>query len=361
MIVTIDWLEKESKNQVEERIEKRLKEFEEKGLELGDFSIDKILRLKNATLECWPSKHVNPIVATYYSLATKYHFDILIFEDCIFSGLIATSIPEITVKFICTEFRSVQFQELCNTTFLNCRFNYGARFYGSLQNVKFLDCIGEPYIAPIYFGWQNIHLGEKITLNEVKIMGDFISVEFNGCDFGDDVYFEGSIQELTIRECSRCENIERAPHFTVGKTVCDLKTFYRRAIDEIEAFETTSEGIIAYKIFNLCYQAPWYWDLKPGSILEEFCDPSVFTRCSSGINVSTFEYLIAHCGLNIFKNNTVWRVLIPWKDLVGVTMPNDNPGMMRCERVKLLEPLEWEEVEAKIKEVEESERWTNNT
>ena len=112
------------------------------------------------------------------------------------------------------------------------------------------------------------------------------------------------------------------------------------AIDFIEShFEKTKDGYIAYKIFNMNYNIPKYWEIKPGSVINEVVNPERQCECGCGINVATLEWLKDHRNIKKDKFET-WKVLIEWDWLPGVIVPYNSDGKIRCERVRLLEIVE---------------------
>ena len=99
-------------------------------------------------------------------------------------------------------------------------------------------------------------------------------------------------------------------------------------------FEFTSEGIIAYKIFNLAHKTPNYWKIEPGNVIEEVCLSDRAIPCGCGINVATFSYLKQH------GYGTIWKLLIRWEWLPGVVVPYNTDGQIRCEKAEIIERVE---------------------
>ena len=104
-------------------------------------------------------------------------------------------------------------------------------------------------------------------------------------------------------------------------------------IDYLERnFEKTVDGYIAYKTFNGSYSTPEQWAIEPNSIITENVN---FTRtdvCGCGINVAPLEWVKQN-----YHGKKIWKVLIKWEWLVGVCVPYNTDGKIRCERVQLLE------------------------
>ncbi len=99
-------------------------------------------------------------------------------------------------------------------------------------------------------------------------------------------------------------------------------------------FEFTSDGIVAYKVFNRTYTSPKKWVIQSGSIITENCNPNRVDVCGCGINVASLKWIKDNYDGDIWKT---WKVLIRWEWLVGVIVPYNTDGKIRCERCELLE------------------------
>ena len=103
------------------------------------------------------------------------------------------------------------------------------------------------------------------------------------------------------------------------------------AIDYLEShFEKTTEGYIAYKIFNGSYTPSEKWVIQNGSVITENVNFDRAKECGCGINVATLGW--------VKKNyrGDIWKVLIKFEWLAGVCVPYRTDGKIRCERVQLL-------------------------
>lgn len=98
-----------------------------------------------------------------------------------------------------------------------------------------------------------------------------------------------------------------------------------------EHFEQVPDGYIAYKTFGSEYDVPDYWEIKPGSVIQENVNPNRTCSCGCGINVATLKWVEEN------YSGDVWKVLIRWEWLPGVVVPYDTNGKIRCEKVELLE------------------------
>ena len=99
-----------------------------------------------------------------------------------------------------------------------------------------------------------------------------------------------------------------------------------------ENFEKTKKGYICYKTFNANYLVPDYWKIKENSIITEVVNPSRTTNCTCGVNVGTLKWVKDHN-----DGDKIWKCLIEWEWLVGVVVPYNTDGKIRCEKVRLLE------------------------
>ena len=105
------------------------------------------------------------------------------------------------------------------------------------------------------------------------------------------------------------------------------------AVDFLEAhFERVEAGYIAYKTFNVTYEAPAAWEIKKGAVISENVNFDRCTECGCGVNVAPMEWVKREYGYP-----GIWKVLIRWEWLCGVCVPYMSDGKIRCERVELLE------------------------
>ena len=97
-------------------------------------------------------------------------------------------------------------------------------------------------------------------------------------------------------------------------------------------FERVERGYIVYKTFGGDYEPPTEWEIKPESIITETVNFDRCTECGSGINVAPLEWVKRE-----YPNKQIWKCLIEWPWLVGVCVPYNTNGKIRCSRVRLLE------------------------
>lgn len=102
-----------------------------------------------------------------------------------------------------------------------------------------------------------------------------------------------------------------------------------------ENFEHTDEGYIAYKCFNSIYHAPDKWDISIGSVIEEEVNPNRTDVCGCGINVAPLSWVrVRH------PRKPVYKLLIRWEWLVGVVVPYNTDGKIRCARAEIIEKVD---------------------
>ena len=100
-----------------------------------------------------------------------------------------------------------------------------------------------------------------------------------------------------------------------------------------KTFEATADGYIVYKTFNGQYTAPDAWVIEPNSIISEVPNQLPTLTCGCGINVAPLKWVKRE------YSDEIWKCLIEWKWLVGVTVPYNTDGKIRCERVRLIEKV----------------------
>jgi hypothetical protein len=98
-------------------------------------------------------------------------------------------------------------------------------------------------------------------------------------------------------------------------------------------FETDSGGVLCYKSFGMNFEAPDYWHIEEGSVIEENANPLRTLDCACGVNVATREWMHGRWP----APREIWHCRIAWPDLAGVVVPYGTDGKIRAERVRLLE------------------------
>lgn len=104
-------------------------------------------------------------------------------------------------------------------------------------------------------------------------------------------------------------------------------------IEFISQLEHVEDGVICYKAFGQWYDSPKHWKIQRGEIITEMCNPNVTSECGCGVNVATYKWA---------QDNALgelWRCLIRWEWLAGVTIPFNGEGKFRATTVQLLEKV----------------------
>ncbi len=117
--------------------------------------------------------------------------------------------------------------------------------------------------------------------------------------------------------------------------------------DFISKLEKCEQGIIAYKTFGDFNPPNPEWIIAKGEVLEEVCNFDRTSSCGSGINVGTRKWVLEN------TYYVVWKCLIPWEWLAGVCVPYATDGKFRCEKIKLLHPVDRKDLMEEDKNEEE--------
>lgn len=97
-------------------------------------------------------------------------------------------------------------------------------------------------------------------------------------------------------------------------------------------FEKTNEGYIAYKTFGFYYSTNKNWKIEVGSVIEEEVNCNRTDTCGCGINVAPLDWVRKefNCGFPIY------RVLIRNEWLMGVCVPYNTDGKIRCAKAEII-------------------------
>ena len=105
-----------------------------------------------------------------------------------------------------------------------------------------------------------------------------------------------------------------------------------------EHFEYDERGFYAYKTFNSQYNAPSYWKIEKGAILEEYVNPDPFCRCACGINVAEKELVFLGHSYQSIKDK-VYKLFIPWDKSCEVVIPHDYRGAIRTGYAEIVDEV----------------------
>lgn len=105
------------------------------------------------------------------------------------------------------------------------------------------------------------------------------------------------------------------------------------SVNYMEAnFERTSDGYIVYKCFNGSYRVPPKWKIESGEVIEEEVNSNRTDSCGCGINVAPLEWVKRE-----YPGRKIYKLLIKWEWLLGVVVPYNTDGKIRCERAMIIE------------------------
>lgn len=272
-----------------------------------------------------------------------------------------------SVRFAHINFQGYSFQNIEEVRFIECHFENC-----SFENMKEVTFYLGNIVRSRMLGNLTLVYFDGTTIHDV----DFIEAEINRIDFCDvsfrRVLFHRCKQKsesgfgnwIKFTHCKWAKNRDieliDCDFYSIDIRGCnetgfvfnDLKCIPKASDIIKKYFKTTDKGIIAYKVFNQFYSAPEDWKVEEGAIITRLSNRNAYDECGEGINVSTLTWIVKHVGLSIVNKETiVWKVLIPWEEVVGITVPYNFEGKIRCESIKLLEPLTVEKV-AEIFEIE---------
>ena len=266
----------------------------------------------------------------------EYHGGPVIFEKVEFIGYDFRNIEHVSFRECI--FRRCSFRNMKGVTFY-LGYVYHSRmledlisiyFDGStLGDVIFIEAkIGRVNFANVLFGntcfhectqrSENVHEDSWIKFRNCRWYGSQ-DIKFVGCDF----------YNVDIDSCNE-----------TGFVFNDLKCIPKASDIIKKYFETTEEGIIAYKVFNQFYPMPEEWKIEEGATITYLSNRNAYDECGEGINVATLGWIYVN---RHSETTTVWKVLIPWEEAVGITVPYNFEGKIRCENIKLLKALTEEE------------------
>src|SRR3990170_8604586 len=120
-----------------------------------------------------------------------------------------------------------------------------------------------------------------------------------------------------------------------GANLSDAKGLLNSADWLGEHFDSDADGLIVFKaIGNTDYDAPTYWRIEPGAVLEEIVNPDRYTPCACGVSFGTLDFIRAN-----YARSDHWHCRVRWLDLADVIVPYNTDGKARCARLELIEKL----------------------
>jgi len=102
-------------------------------------------------------------------------------------------------------------------------------------------------------------------------------------------------------------------------------------------FKFCKKGLIVYKAFGVdTPHGSLRWGTpETNKIITEVVNPCITTMCGSGINVATLKWIEN----NINGNIEIWECLIPYKHLIGLIVPYNSDGKIRCNYLRLIKKI----------------------
>jgi len=158
----------------------------------------------------------------------------------------------------------------------------------------------------------------------------FYNADFTGANFINANLSNAHFRNANFSNAKFIKTILSSADFSGAHGLIDPITWMK------ENFKTDEYGYIVYKgIGNTDYSAPKYWNIKPGSFIEETVNPDRTTECGCGINFGTKEFI-----KSMFSPKQLWKCRIRWEDLPGLVVPFVSNGKARCSRLELVEVIE---------------------
>lgn len=270
-------------------------------------------------------------------------FENVIFNDCTFDetnfeqALFSNCIFERDSYFLCME--AISKSDFYETKFENC----------TIKNQKFEKCILD------LTDFINCNIERSIFTNEKILSSNFKDCIINTSNFQSVYLGLSCFKDCTIKNSNLSEADLSRTGF-VGTTFNNVSTAGAKInltnfsqtkglVSPIkfleDNFEKTKDGYIAYKTFGTFYLESPEWVIREGAVISEVVNFNPTSECGSGVNVATKKWILDRMiNDEKFVGATVWKVLIRWEWLVGVCVPYDSDGKIRCERVELIEKYE---------------------
>lgn len=282
-------------------------------------------------------KNVIFVQCTFTSTKMKKAiFENVKFDNCEGSGINFNEAIFNTVTFEETEFfdANLEYSVMDNVTASKCDFDTARMRAIRLREVEFTNTD----LANTDFQFSSIK-DSKIKmckLSFTKFSGttceniDFSGSRFFTADFGHSMFKKCDFTDVNFRDAN-VSNVD----FSCTKGITSQIDYCK------QNFEFTDEGLIAYKVFNHFYPAPEDWKIEKGAVLTENVNYNKSAECGCGINVASREWIEENIRIDRrWETLTIWKVLIRWEWLMGVSVPFEASGKIRCEKVELVESYE---------------------
>ena len=215
------------------------------------------------------------------------------------------------IKDVLVITENFNWKDLSEATICNCIFN----------GCNFINC-----------GFRDADLFGTSFVNSNLNRADFEGADLRGVNFNNADLRDADFKNANLRDA----NLDYAD--LTGANLSGAIGLKSQTDFIKENFDTTLEGIIAYKTFNAFYPSPVYWRFEEGSILTESVNFDRCNPCACGINVAPLSYIVN--AINLSSRESIWKVLIRWEWAAGICVPYNSKGQIRCEKVQLLEKVD---------------------
>ena len=281
-------------------------------------------------------KNVTFVQCTFTSTKMKKAtFENVKFDNCEGSGMNFNEATFNTVTFEETEFFDANFEySVMDGVIANrCDFDTARMRAIKLRKVEFISTTLTN--TDFQFSFIKDSKIKKCKLSFSRFNGttcentDFSGSYFFTVNFGHSVFKNCNFTDVYLNDAN-ISNVD----FSCTKGIMSQIDYCK------QNFEFTNEGLIAYKVFNRFFTAPEDWKIEKGAVLTENVNYNKATECGCGINVATRKW-IENVGTDKgWETLTIWKVLIRWEWLMGVSVPFESSGKIRCEKVELVESYE---------------------
>jgi len=228
-------------------------------------------------------------------------------------------------KFYNSKFYNSEFynSEFYNSEFYNSKFKYSEFKYSKFYNSKFYNSKfynSKFYNSKFYNSkFYNSEFYNSEFYNSKFYNSEFYNSEFYNSKFKDSEFKYSEFKDSNTFDTTwnGCKGIE--------SNIDILKKY----------FKFSDKGLICYKgIINTIHNIPDYWIIQEGAEITEVCNMNIDVECGSGVNVATKEWIKKY-----FPNSVIWECLIEWEWLVGICVPRNTDGKIRCEKLRLIKRI----------------------
>jgi len=139
-----------------------------------------------------------------------------------------------------------------------------------------------------------------------------------------------NLRDVDLRGANLRDVDLRGANFSNAKNIFNQTEFIENN------FKFNRKGLIVYKAFGKTPSNSMKWGTpKVNKIITEVVNPCITTMCGSGINVATLKWIEK----NLKGDIEIWECLIPYKHLIGLIVPYNSDGKIRCNYLKLIKKI----------------------